>query len=65
MCAQTHQNLAQKFLCYAHFRRFSSHILKFQIFIEQSIFVVQKRVVYKKASNVDGKCHEIQIKQFA
>ena len=35
---------------------------KFQIFAEQSIFVVQKRLVYKKASISDGECDQIKIK---
>ena len=39
--------------------------MKFQIFVEQSIFVVQKRLIYEKASIFDGKYDEIKIKQFA
>ena len=41
---------------------FPANFLKFQIFLEQSIFVVQKRLVYEKAFIADGECHEIKIK---
>jgi len=44
---------------------FSANFPKFQIFLDQSIFVVQKRLVYEKASIFDGKCDEIKIKRFA
>ena len=44
---------------------FPANFPKFQIFLEQSIFMVQKRLVYEKASNFDGECDEIKIKQFA
>jgi len=44
---------------------FPANFPKFQIFLEQSIFMVQKRSVYKKASIFDEKCDEIKIKQFA
>ena len=43
---------------------FPANFLKFQIFIEQSIFVVQKRLVYGKASIFDEEYHPIKIKQF-
>jgi len=43
---------------------FSANFRKFQIFLEQPIFIVQKRLVYKKASIFDGKYNEIKIKQF-
>ena len=59
------QNFAQKFRWYAHFSSFSSKFSKFQILLEQSIFVVQERLVYKKASIFNGKCDEIKIKRFA
>ena len=62
MCKPTYQNFAQKFRWYAHF---PANFPKFQIFLEQSIFMVQKRLVYEKASNFDGECDEIKIKQFA
>ena len=44
---------------------FPANFPKFQIFLEQSIFVVQKRLVYEKASIFDGKYDEIKIKRFA
>ena len=44
---------------------FSANFGKFQIFLEQWIFVVQKRLVYEKASIFDGECDEIKIKRFA
>ncbi len=44
---------------------FSANLPKFQIFLEQSIFVVQKRLAYEKASIFDEECDEIKIKQFA
>ena len=59
MCVPTHQNFAQKFLRNAHF---PANFPKFQIFLEQSIFVVQKRLVYEKASIFDEKCDGIKIK---
>jgi len=33
---------------------FSAKYIKFQIFLEQSIFVVQKQLVYEKAFIFDG-----------
>ena len=44
---------------------FPANFPKFQIFVEQSIFVVQKRLVYKKAFIFDGKYDAIKIKRFA
>ena len=44
---------------------FSANFGKFQIFLEQWIFVVQKRLVYEKAFIFDEKSDEIKIKQFA
>ena len=41
---------------------FSANFPKFQISLEQSIFVVQKRLVYKKTSIFDGEYDEIKIK---
>ena len=58
----THQNLLRNFggmLILAHF---PAYFPKFQIFLEQSIFVVQKRLVYEKASIFDGECDTIKIK---
>ena len=43
---------------------FLAKYMKFQIFLEQPIFVVQKRLIYEKASIFDGKYDEIKIKQF-
>ena len=61
----TYQNFAQKFRWYAYFRSFSSQFPKiFQIFLEQSIFVAQKRLVYEKASIFDGECDRIKNKRF-
>ena len=56
-----HQNFGGM-LILAHF---PANFLKFQIFLEQSIFVVQKRLVYEKLSIADGECHKIKIKCFA
>ena len=56
---------------YANLSKFCSEIsvvfnladfYKLQIFVNQSIFVVQKRLLYKKASIFDGKYDEIKIK---
>ena len=44
---------------------FPAKYIRFQILLEQPIFVVQKRLIHKKASICDGKYDEIQIKQFA
>ena len=44
---------------------FPRNFTKFQIFLEQSIFVVQERLVYEKAFIFNGKCDEIKIKWFA
>ena len=65
MCTLTYQNFAPKFLRYAHFSSFSANFPKFQIFLEQSVFFVQKRLVYEKASIFDEKCDGIEIKLFA
>ena len=62
MWTPTAQIFAQKFLRNAHFSSFSANFLKFQIFLEQSIFVVQKRLVYEKVSIFDGKHDAINIK---
>ena len=42
-----------------------ANFYKFQIFVEQSIFVVYKCLLYKKTSIFDGKCNGIKIGQFA
>ena len=65
MCAPTHQNFVQKFLRNAHLAHFPAKFTKFQIFLEQSIFVVQKRLIYEKASTFDEKYDEAKIKRFA
>jgi len=44
---------------------FSANFQNFQIFKEQSIFIVRKRLIYEKASIFDGKYDAIKIKQFA
>jgi len=44
---------------------FPANFSKFQIFLEQSIFVVQKCLSNEKASIFDGKCDKIKIKRFA
>ena len=44
---------------------FPAKYVKFQIFLEQSIFVVQKRLVYEKAFIFDEKYDAIKIKRFA
>ena len=62
MWDSTYQNFAQKFRWYAHF---PANFPKFQIFLEQSIFVVQKRLVCEKASIFDGECDKIKIKRSA
>ena len=59
MYAPTHQNFAQKFLRNAHF---PAKFPKFQIFLEQSIFVLQKRLIYEKVSIFDEESDGIKIK---
>ena len=59
---QPNQNFAPKFRWYAHF---PDNFPKFQIFLEQSIFVVQKRLVYEKTSIFDEKYDTTKIKRFA
>ena len=44
---------------------FTANFPKFQISLEQSIFMVQKRLVYEKGSIFDVECDEIKIKRFA
>ena len=44
---------------------FSANLWNFQIFLEQSIFAVQKRLIYEKAFIFDEKCDAIKVKQFA
>ena len=44
---------------------FLAKYIIFQIFLEQPIFVVQKRLIYEKASIFDEEFHEIKIKQVA
>ena len=44
---------------------FPANFPKFQIFLEQSIFVVQKRLVYEKASIFNEEYGEVKIKRFA
>ena len=39
---------------------FLANFYKFQIFVEQSIFVVYKRLLYKKTSIFDGECNRIK-----
>ena len=65
MRAPTFQKFAQKFLRNAHLAHFPANFLKFQIFLEQSIFVVQKHLIYEKASIFDGEYYGIKIKRFA
>ena len=43
---------------------FSAKYIRFQILLEQPIFVVQKRLIYEKAFIVNEKYDEIKIKQF-
>ena len=44
---------------------FKANFLKFQILLEQPVFVVQKRLLYKKSSIFDEKFDEIKFKYFA
>ena len=62
ICTLTYRNLLRNFGGMLIF-----NFLKFQIFLEQSIFVVQKRLIYEKASIaiVDGKYDEIKIERFS
>ena len=62
MCTLTYQNFAPKFLRYAHFSSFSAKYIKIRIFLEQSIFVVKKRLLYEKAFIFNEKCDGIKIK---
>ena len=41
---------------------FSANFAKFQIFVEQSTFVVQKRLIYEKASIFDEELDATKIK---
>ena len=41
---------------------FKANFLKFQILLEQPIFIVQKRLLYEKASIFDEKIDEIKFK---
>ena len=41
---------------------FSANVIKFQIFVQQSIFVVQKSLAYEKASIFNGEYDLIKIK---
>ena len=43
---------------------FPAKYVKFQSFVQQPIFVVQKRLIYEKTSIFDEKYDEIKIKQF-
>ena len=43
---------------------FPANFPKFQTFLEQSIFAVQKRSVYEKAYIFDVKCDEIKLSDF-
>ena len=42
--------------------QFSANFPKFQFFPELSIFIVQERLVYEKASIFDGEYDEVKIK---
>ena len=44
---------------------FPAKYIRFQILLEHPIFVVQRRLIYEKASIFDGKYDAIKIKQFA
>ena len=44
---------------------FPANFHKFQISLEHSIFIVQKRLVYEKAFIFDREYDETKIKQFA
>ena len=59
--ASTLQNEGQKFRNFAHF---PAKYIRFQILLEHPIFVVQKLLIYEKASIFDRKYDEIKIKQF-
>ena len=65
MRALTLQNEAQKFLTFVILADFLANFHQFQIFVEQSIFVVQKGLIYEKAFIFDGKYDQIKIKRFA
>ena len=41
---------------------FKANFLKFQILLEQPIFIVQKRLLHEKASIFDEKIDEIKLK---
>jgi len=45
--------------------RFPANFPKFQIFLEQAIFVVYKSLVYKKAFICNEEFDKIKIKRFA
>ena len=41
---------------------FSTNFVKFQIFVEQSTFVVQKRLIYEETSTFDEELNATKIK---
>ena len=48
MCAPTYQNFAQKFLPQDILAHFLANFYEFEIILEQSIIIVEKRLLYKK-----------------
>ena len=62
MRALTLQNEAQKFLTLDILVDFLANFYKFQIFVEQSIFVVEKCLIYEKTSIFNEKYDRTKIK---
>ena len=62
MCTLTYQILLRNFCGMLILAHFPANFAKFQIFPEQSIFVVKKRLVYEKPSIFDEKCDGIKFK---
>ena len=60
----THQNLHRNFCGLLILAYFPAKYIKFQIFVDQSVFVVQKHLIYKKSFIFDGKYDAIKIKWF-
>ena len=58
----THQNLHRNFCGLLILAYFPAKYIKFQIFIDQSFFVVQKHLIYKKSFIFDRKFDTVKIK---
>ena len=62
MRALTLQNEAEKFLTLLILADFLANFHKFQIFVDQTIFVMEKCLIYEKSSIFDEKYNGRKIK---